>query len=235
MFVVRVHSASARERYVRHFLSQHVDSFATEIILLKQPDTLELSVGKQLDMVVSWLRAQRCDREQLSEMLAAAPELLRQSVDSQLQPLADVIEAAAGPGVVQSALVAYPALAATPVRQLEAALRALQLSQDEARPALETLGDMLAHLAAALEEGSSASSSGGSRDGDGAAAAAATVAASHEEEQHVDRVRAAFRAALARQPGSAEHQAACAELEAAIDWLVLQQRSHDDGAAAAVG
>lgn len=237
MLVVRLRSANARESYVRLFLSQHVDSFATEIILIKQPDTLNLSVGKVLDPVISWLRAQGCDRAELSAVLASAPEVLQQSVDMQLQPLADTLEAAGGPGTVRSALVAYPALAVTPAYNLAAALEALQLSQEEARRALETMGDMLAQLMEALEEsggGSGCRCGGGSSMSD-ADVSAAKVAAEEEEEEQLVHVRTALRAALAEQPGTDEHHAACSELELAIDGLAVPWRQKTLATVAAAG
>ena len=108
-------------------------------------------VARDIEPVVSWLRAQGLSREQVAELVQHTPAVLSAGVEAQLEPLAGAIRAAGGRP--RDVLAAYPGLAAVPVAQLlgtRHVLRQLGVDDEEWALLLTHLPDLAAALAHAL-------------------------------------------------------------------------------------
>lgn len=154
MLVATIRRASANEAYVASFLQRHAgfDSFTLEYLQVARPALFRLSVGRDIEPVICWLRSIGISGPQLVELVRHTPSVLSCSVDDQLEPLAAWIASMGGdPSAV---LNAYPGLVAVPVASLKGTrhvLRQLGAPDSDIAMLLLRLPDVYEQLALVLQ------------------------------------------------------------------------------------
>ncbi|KAL4442109.1 hypothetical protein ABPG77_011370 [Micractinium sp. CCAP 211/92] len=154
MLVSTIRRTGANEAYVASYLQRRAgfDSFTIEYLLVARPALFRLSVGRDIEPVICWLRSIGISGQRLVELVRHTPAILSLSVDDQLEPLAGFIAPMGGdPSAV---LQAYPGLVAVPVATLEGTrhvLRQLGTPDSDIAMLLLSLPDVYEQLALVLQ------------------------------------------------------------------------------------
>ncbi|KAL4427909.1 hypothetical protein ABPG75_001998 [Micractinium tetrahymenae] len=154
MLVSTLRRASANEAYVASYLQRRAgfDSFTLEYLLVARPGLFRLSVGRDIEPVICWLKSIGISGLQLVELVRHTPAVLSCSVDDQLEPLSGFVTSMGGdPSAV---LQASPGLVVVPVASLKGTrhvLRQLGASDSDTAMLLLCLPDLYEQLALALQ------------------------------------------------------------------------------------
>ncbi|KAL4858362.1 hypothetical protein ACK3TF_001349 [Chlorella vulgaris] len=126
MLLSSMRHTSATTQYVSSYLQrQGIDSFTLEYLQITRPFVLRLSVARDIEPVLSWLRSVGCGGDKLVDLVRHAPGILSASVDDYLEPLAALVQEAGGrPQDVLG--MCCPGIFEVPVGQLAAARLVLQ-------------------------------------------------------------------------------------------------------------